>query len=123
VRFIPRFVADSELPAYFRRADVVVLPYTATERFDFSGVMATALAFGRPIVASEIGGFSELAEVGAAQLVPPGDRAALRDAVVGLLADRDRRERLAAAARAAATGPYSWREASRRTVEVYRRVS
>jgi glycosyltransferase involved in cell wall biosynthesis len=54
--------------------------------------------------------------------VPPGDASALRDALAGLLADRDRRQRLAAAARAAAEGPYSWGEAARRTVEVYRRL-
>lgn len=123
VRFVPRFVGDAELPAYFRRADIVVLPYAGTERFDFSGVMATALAFGRPVVASAIGGFAELAEAGGAQLVPPGDPSALRDALAGLLADGDRRERLAAAARAAADGPYSWREAARRTVEIYERLS
>jgi glycosyltransferase involved in cell wall biosynthesis len=122
VRFVPRFVQDCELPAYFRRADIVVLPYAGTERFDFSGVMATALAFGRPIVASEIGGFSELAEAGGAELVPPGDPSALHGALAGLLADRDRRERLAATARAIAEGSYSWREAARRTIEVYRRV-
>jgi glycosyltransferase involved in cell wall biosynthesis len=122
VRFVPRFVQDSELPAYFRRADVVVLPYNHTERFDFSGVLATALAFGRPIVASDIGGLSEVAEAGAAALVPPDDASALRDTLSGLLADRDRRELLAAGARAAAAGPYSWREAARRTVEVYRRL-
>jgi len=27
VRFVPRFITDSELPAYFQRADLVVLPY------------------------------------------------------------------------------------------------
>jgi glycosyltransferase involved in cell wall biosynthesis len=122
VRFVPRFVQDSELPAYFRRADVVVLPYAGTERFDFSGVMATALAFGRPTVASAVGGFSELAEAGATQLVPPDDPSALRDALAELLENDDRRAMLAAAARAAVEGPYSWREAARRTVEVYRKL-
>jgi len=122
VRFVPRFVQDSELPAYFRRADIVVLPYAGTERFDFSGVLATALAFGRPVVASDIGGLSEVAEAGGAELVPPDDPIALRDALAGLLADGGRRDRLAAGARAAAAGPYSWREAAHRTVEVYRRL-
>jgi glycosyltransferase involved in cell wall biosynthesis len=122
VRFVPRFVQDSELPAYFRRADIVVLPYGRTERFDFSGVLATALAFGRPTVVSDIGGLSELAATGGAQSVPPDDPAALRDALTGLLADGERRERLAAGARAAAAGPYSWEQAARRTLEVYRRL-
>jgi glycosyltransferase involved in cell wall biosynthesis len=119
VRFFPRFLEDSELPAYFRRADVVVLPYTRTERFDFSGVLATALAFGRPIVASDIGGFAELADAGAARLVPADDPVALREALSGLLADPSERERLATGARAAAAGPYSWDEIARRTLELY----
>jgi len=120
VRFVPRFVSDAELPAFFRRADVVVLPYSRTERFDQSGVLATALAFGKAIVLSDVGGFREVAAAGAARLVPPGDPQALRHALVALLADRAARERFAAAARAAASGPYSWDEAARRTLEVYR---
>ena len=54
VRFVDRFVSEAELPAYFRRADVVALPYRS---IDQSGVLYTALAFGKAIVASAIGGF------------------------------------------------------------------
>lgn len=120
VRFLPRFVEDSELPAYFRRADLVVLPYAGTERLDFSGVLATALAFGRAVVASDVGGFSEVADAGAAQLVAPDDPASLHRVLAELLADREKRERLAAGARAAAAGPYSWEQAASRTIEIYR---
>lgn len=122
VRFVPRYVPDRELPAYFRRAEVVVLPYTATERFDFSGVLATALAFAKPLVVSDIGGFHELAPLRAARLVPPGDADALRDALAGLLADPAEREALAQHARAAAAGPYSWGEAARKTLALYERL-
>ena len=105
VRFVPRFVADRELPAFFRRADLVVLPY---REIDQSGVLFTALAFGTPLLLSAVGGFPEVAASGAAELVPPGDAAALHDALRRLLGDPAARERLAAAAREAATGPYSW---------------
>jgi glycosyltransferase involved in cell wall biosynthesis len=120
VRFVPRFVQDSELPAYFRRADVVALPYSSTERFDFSGVLATALAFGRPVVASNLGGFSEVAEIGGARLVPPDDPVALNRALSEVLHDPQERSRLAAGARAAAAGPYSWEQTAARTLELYR---
>ena len=53
VRFVPRFVTDSELPAYFQRADLVVLPY---REIDQSGVLFTALAFGKPLLLSDVGG-------------------------------------------------------------------
>jgi glycosyltransferase involved in cell wall biosynthesis len=122
VRFIPRFVSDAELPAFFRRADVVALPYKRTERFDQSGVLSTVLAFGRPAVVSDIGGLGELAELEAAELVAPDDPAALHAALTRLIGDPAARERLAAAARAAAAGPYSWDAAARQTVSLYERL-
>jgi glycosyltransferase involved in cell wall biosynthesis len=116
VRFVPRFVGDPEIPALFRRADLVVLPY---REIDQSGVLFTALAFGRPLLLTAVGGFPEVAETGAAELVTPGDRAALHIALQRLISDPARRERLGAAARAAAAGPYSWDRAAARTLEVY----
>ncbi len=84
VRFVSRFVADKELPAFFRRADVVALPYRDAEQ---SGVLFTALAFGKPVVLSDVGGFGEVAATGAARLVPAGDAMALRAAIAELLTD------------------------------------
>jgi glycosyltransferase involved in cell wall biosynthesis len=120
VRFISRFVSDAELPAFFRRADVVVLPYRRTERLDWSGVLATALAFGKPTVVSDVGGLGELAAAGAARLVAPGDPDALRCALIALLADPQEREGLAWGALTAARGPYSWETAAQQTLALYR---
>jgi glycosyltransferase involved in cell wall biosynthesis len=122
VRLIPRFVSDEELPAFFRRADVVVLPYLRTERFDFSGVLATALAFGRATVVSDIGGFSEVAADGAVRLVPPDDVDALRGALTSLLEDEAARRALGAGALSAARGHYSWDTAAKETLALYERL-
>ncbi|HTT94707.1 MAG TPA: glycosyltransferase family 4 protein [Solirubrobacterales bacterium] len=116
VRFVTRFVEDAEIPAIFRRADVVALPYLDAEH---SGVLYTGLAFGKPLVVSAVGGFPEVAETGAARLVPPGDTAALARTLRELIDDPGAREELAAAARAAAAGPYSWDEAARLTLALY----
>src|SRR5204862_1353822 len=93
VRLRTGFVPDAQVPAYFRRADVVVLPYARTERFDQSGVLATALAFGRASVVTEVGGFPEVAATGAARLVAPDDPAALAATLRLLLEDPDERKR------------------------------
>jgi glycosyltransferase involved in cell wall biosynthesis len=122
VRFISRYVSDDELASFFRRADIVVLPYTRTDRFDQSGVLATALAFVTPTVLSDVGGFGEVAATGAGVVVPPGDAAALAVALGELLGDEGRRTRMAQAAATAAAGPYSWDEAARRTLQVYEQV-
>jgi len=122
VRFISRYVSDAELASFFRRAEIVVLPYTRTDRFDQSGVLATALAFATPTVLSDVGGFGEVAATGAGVVVPPGDAAALAATLGELLRDEDRRMRMAQAAAAAAAGPYSWDEAARRTLKLYEQV-
>ena len=116
VRWVSRFVADDELAAYFRRADLVVLPY---REIDQSGVLFTALAFGSPLVLSAVGGFPEVAASGAATLVTPGDPAALASELTRLLADPTARDQLAAGARAAAAGAYSWDAIAARHLALY----
>jgi len=119
VRTVTRFVDDAEIPAIFRRADLVVLPYLDAEH---SGVLYTGLAFGKPLVLSAVGGFPEVAETGAARLVPPGDTDTLAATLAELVGDEAARAELAVAAARAAAGPYSWDEAARRTMDLYREL-
>ncbi len=116
VRFVGRFIGDDELPAYFRRADLVVLPY---REIDQSGVLFTALAFGKPLLLSDVGGFPEVAATGAARMFPAGDAAALHRELRALLGDPAALDALAARSRAAVEGPYSWRSIARRTLALY----
>jgi glycosyltransferase involved in cell wall biosynthesis len=116
VRFLTRFVDEIEIPAIFRRADVVVLPYRDAEH---SGVLYTGLAFGKPMVLSAVGGFPELGEEGIARVVAPQDPAALAAELVELVADESARAELAAAARAAASGRYSWDAVAAQTLALY----
>ncbi len=116
VRFLTRFVEDAEIPAIFRRADVLALPYRDAEH---SGVLYTGLAFAKPMVLSAVGGFPELAAHGAARIVAPEDPAALAAELSELTGDPAARAELAAAAARAAAGPYSWGEAAGRTISLY----
>jgi glycosyltransferase involved in cell wall biosynthesis len=117
VRFVTRFVEDAEIPAIFRRADLLALPYLDAEH---SGVLYTGLAFGKPLLLSAVGGFPEVAATGAARLVAPGDDAELATALAELVGDEAARAELAAAARRAAAGPFSWEHAARLTLDLYR---
>ncbi len=119
VRFLTRFVDEAEIPAIFRRADLLALPYLDAEH---SGVLYTGLAFAKALLLSAVGGFPEVAATGAARLVPPGDTAALAGALSDLVADGTARAGRAEAARLAATGPYSWAEAARLTLALYREL-
>jgi glycosyltransferase involved in cell wall biosynthesis len=119
VRFVDRFIPDAEIPAFMRRADVVVLPYRNIEQ---SGVLYTALAFGRPLVLSSVGGFTEIGERGAARLVPPEDPDALAEAITELIADRDTAASLAAGAEREASTVSSWDRIAEQTMALYREL-
>jgi glycosyltransferase involved in cell wall biosynthesis len=116
VRFVPRFVDEDEIPAFFRRADLVVLPYRDAEH---SGVLYTALAFGKPLVISAVGGFAELAREGAARLVAPGRPGELAQAIGELVSLPEERRRLAEGSRRAAAGEHSWKSIAAKTLELY----
>jgi glycosyltransferase involved in cell wall biosynthesis len=76
------YVRPSELGPYFARATVVCVP---SRREGYGMTAREALAYGRPVVATEVGGLADLEGPGVT-LVPPGDAAALRSAIESSLA-------------------------------------
>src|SRR6185437_7006888 len=80
------FVPPSEMGSWYERAAVVCVP---SRREGYGMAAREAMAYGRPVVATRVGG---LADLGAGSvLVPPADVGALREAVGALLADESRR--------------------------------
>ncbi len=93
--------AGAELADSYSSADVLVLPSRAET---YGMVVTEALARGLPVVAADVGGVPEALGYGAdgiqpGLLVPPGDAAALGDALRAWLEDADLRRRLRRAAR------------------------
>lgn len=101
-----RYVPDAEVPVYFHAADVVALPYY---RIYQSGVLLMAQAFGRPVIASAVGGLAEVicdGETG--WLVPPGDHAALAGVLRRVLADTESAEAVGQEGRRWVEEQYAW---------------
>ena len=113
-------MSDAEQAAYFRRAQLLVLPHRSV---DVSGVLFAGLAFGKAMVLSDVGGFRELVDdSGAGRLVSPGDPEALAAAISELLERPEERALLERRAADAAAGPYSWDRIAGQTLAVYERV-
>ena len=115
------FVAPSEMGARYERAAVVCVP---SRREGYGMTAREAMAHGRPVVASAVGGLADAIEDGVTGLlVPPRDVPALRAALVRLLGDPELRQRVGAAARAHAGAAFSAGAEAAALVDVYRRVA
>jgi glycosyltransferase involved in cell wall biosynthesis len=112
-----RFITTRELVALYRAADVVVYPYRAITT---SGALATGLALGKTIVASDLPVFRELlTHRENALLVNPEDSVELAGALIELAQDAGLRERLASRVRAMDFGGQSWISIAKRTIQAY----
>jgi glycosyltransferase involved in cell wall biosynthesis len=98
VRFTGWRYGPAEMPDVHRALDVLVLASRQPEPFGL--VVLEAMATGKPVVATAHGGPLEIVEDGrTGDLVPPGDAAAMASAIVALLRDPARRERMGVHAR------------------------
>ncbi|MGV9566617.1 glycosyltransferase [Streptomyces sp. NPDC003480] len=116
VRFIGG-VPSHEVPALLRGADVVVCP---GDYEPFGIVPLEAMACGRPVVASAVGGqLDTVADPSTGRLVPPRDPDALARAVGELLADPDARKACGAAGRRRVLRRYGWGRVAAATETAY----
>lgn len=120
VELIDRFIEDDEMTRLFERSSLVILPYSSFT--SQSGVLHDALAYGLPLVATDVGALGEsVRRWGIGQVVPPNDDAALTGAIREMLMP----DRYAEASRAVdrAREHLSWRRTAEVTIEAYRLVA
>jgi glycosyltransferase involved in cell wall biosynthesis len=102
-------VPDERLHALYDGADLFVLP----SRYEGYGMgFAAAIARGLPVIGTDAGAIPEAVPADAGILVPPDNVPALAAALHRLITDPGERQRLAAAARAAAAQLPTWAESA-----------
>jgi glycosyltransferase involved in cell wall biosynthesis len=117
VPFARGFVPHDELQQLYARAAVVACP---SQREGFGVACLEAMAHGRPVVATRVGGLLDLVVDGETGIVvPPRDAPALRSALERLLADPDLRHRLGTAGRERARTHFSWEKVTDATLAAY----
>jgi D-inositol-3-phosphate glycosyltransferase len=116
VRLVPRYVSFAQMAGYFTAAQLLVLPYESGWN---SGVLASAFGFGKPVIATRVGGFDEVVnDESTGLLVPPKDPKALAQAIIRLLRDEALYARMVKNVQQTA-GEISWEAIARMTEDRY----
>lgn len=110
-------VSPGDLPGIYAASDVLVLPSIGPEAFGL--VVAEAMAAGKAVIASAVGGVPEVASEEAALLVPPDDAPALEQSITRLARDSALRRRLGARA-LERIQHFTWEQSARRLDTIYR---
>ncbi len=115
---IDKYIPPTQVPELFKRANVVTLPYLDATQ---SGIAAYALAYGRPMIASNVGALPEIVIDGYnGILVPPGNAYALAVALKSLINDQKCCRRMAQNSFNLGINEFSWESIAMETVKVYR---
>jgi glycosyltransferase involved in cell wall biosynthesis len=119
VTLIDRYIGEDEVADLFARSRLVILPYTHFSAQ--SGVLHNALAYGRPVVATDVGAMGEcVRRWGIGQVVPPGDPARLAGAIERSLDGPAYDAAMTAITRV--RDELTWTRAAEATIDVYRSI-
>jgi phosphatidylinositol alpha-mannosyltransferase len=109
------------LTSELSRAKLLCAPSLGGESFGM--VLTRAFGCATPVVASDIPGYDQVMAPEVGLTVPPGDSAKLGQALVELLSDEERRQRLGERARERALERYGWAKLAERLAAIYRAVA
>ena len=111
------YVSYTDIPRYYRTADIFCIPAVGQESFGI--VLLEAMAAGKPIIASNIEGYANVVTHGVeGLLVPPKDEQALAHALLSLLNDQALCQQMSNRGRSKAER-HSWESIAQRTMDYY----
>ena len=114
------YLSNDHVAHIFQSASVVVLPYIEGSQ---SGVVRVAYVFGKPVIATRVGSIPESVKHGVTGLiVPPRDEVALAQAIVDLLGNHSRRQKMGIAALEMVSSDLSWDRVAQRTEEIFKQI-
>jgi D-inositol-3-phosphate glycosyltransferase len=118
VIFKPEFIPKKDVDYYFRAADALAVPYS---RIDFSGILQEALAYGLPILATNVGNFKETIQ-SAGYVTNENTAEEFSKIILMAFKDPDRLAVMREAALAIDRTCPEWDEIGRLTIEVYSEI-
>jgi len=116
------FIPDNELPNYYNRCQVFILPSISSVQEGFGIVALEALACGKPVITTDIVGIArDLEHTQAGIVVPKKDCEALSDAIIKILKENSSYE-MGVRGRKLVEEKYTWKRVATMTERIYQEL-
>lgn len=118
-------IPDGDLSNWYQKASVFVLPSIMIDNQTegLGVVLLEAMAFGLPVIGSNIGGIPDIIENNVnGLLVPPGDPDALADAIIWILGNPEQVEKFRNAGIERINTDFNWSIIAERFIDIYQRI-
>jgi len=113
-------ISNEQLAEFISRCSVVVCPYTDATQ---SGVVMTAYAFNKPVIATDVGSFREYVLNGETGIiVPPKNSEALAGAIKKLLLDETLRKNMVKNIEEKKETAFSWESSAKKLIQIYNEI-
>lgn len=117
VETVLEYVPFTNVKDYFHKAAIVALPYVSASQ---SGIIQLAYSFGKPIVATSVGGLPEILDNGKnGFIVPPENETVLAEKIVQLLSDQQLLKKMGEYSLTLSKTKFSWDTIAEETKSVY----
>ena len=118
VKFLGR-LPNHDLPPYYAAADVFIIP---SHEEAFGVVAAEAMAMGKPLISTAVGGLREVVDEEVALIVPPADPNSIADAMIRLYHSPQLRQTMGRAGLHKVRKVFNWDRAARQYIDLYEKV-
>ena len=114
------YVPKDDIVNYFIASDVVILPY---KEIDHSGIIHLAYTFSRPVIATNVGDFSEVVQENKSGFILRNNTAEELAKVINLsFKDKKNLVEMGLNAKRLSTSKYSWKDISLKTISLYKSI-
>ncbi|MGA8264682.1 MAG: glycosyltransferase family 4 protein [Ignavibacteriaceae bacterium] len=121
ILFHPKFIPKADISRYFAASDAVILPY---KKIDHSGIIHLAYSFGKPVIATNVGDFSETIEHKKSGILLKGNGAIeLAEKINEAFVNKKNLIKMGEYAKGLSETKYSWRDIAKKTASIYKEMS
>jgi glycosyltransferase involved in cell wall biosynthesis len=118
--FDTRYIPIEDVASLMEMASVVVYPYLNSTQ---SGSLQVAYAFGRPVIATNVGGLPDAVEEGKSGfLVPPGEPELLANEIKKFIDDPSLTQKMGNYGKHLSETRFSWSNAAKKIVTAYSKI-